>query len=188
MQNRMRQAEDGVVIRSARVADAPAIARVHVESWRTTYSGMLPRDFLDGLRYEDRERMWTRVLGGLVPEQPETVVVAEHAASGIVGFASGGPDRDEPERYDAELYAIYLLAEWQGQGIGRRLFDAVVQAFCTAGLRSLRLWVAAGNSAERFYERMGGVAIGEKLAIVGGIDLREVCYAWGALPPRESGH
>ena len=30
------------VVRAGRVDDAPAIARVHQESWRTTYGGILP--------------------------------------------------------------------------------------------------------------------------------------------------
>src|ERR1041385_8579918 len=54
---------DARVIRPAAPEDAPAIARVHVESWRTTYRGIFPQGLLDGLSIEDRARSWNEVLG-----------------------------------------------------------------------------------------------------------------------------
>ena len=40
------------VIRPARAADAAAIGRIHVETWRDTYAGMLP------------DRVWWRCRAG----------------------------------------------------------------------------------------------------------------------------
>lgn len=37
------------MVRSARVEDAGAIARVNVDTWRTTYPGIVPQDYLDAL-------------------------------------------------------------------------------------------------------------------------------------------
>ena len=48
------------LVRQAEIGDAAAIARVHVASWRTTYRGLLPDEFLDSLdegRYTER---WLR--------------------------------------------------------------------------------------------------------------------------------
>jgi hypothetical protein len=47
-----------MIIRSARVEDAAAIAEVHVETWRTTYAGMLPDNFLLNLSEEKYEARW----------------------------------------------------------------------------------------------------------------------------------
>ena len=40
------------LIRPATLEDAPAIARVHVDTWRTTYAGIVPDEHLAKLSYE----------------------------------------------------------------------------------------------------------------------------------------
>ena len=39
-------------IRVAKASDAAAIARVHIDSWRTTYVGIVPQDYLDAYSAE----------------------------------------------------------------------------------------------------------------------------------------
>lgn len=51
-----------MLIRPARMADADAIARVHVDSWRTTYPGIVPDDYLATMSYEQRSGVWQRIL------------------------------------------------------------------------------------------------------------------------------
>ncbi len=85
-----------MLIREANPADALGIARVHVDSWHTTYKGMIPDDIIASRSYEYRERLWTRTLA----EQPETFVYVADEAGEIVGFVSGGSNRDN------KLYAI----------------------------------------------------------------------------------
>ena len=50
----------GAKVRRARVEDAAEIARVHVDSWRTTYAGLVPADHLASLSYERFEQNWLR--------------------------------------------------------------------------------------------------------------------------------
>ena len=77
-----------ITIRAATIEDAPAIAHVHIESWKTTYTGIVPASYLTNLDTEARIDMWREQLaiGRLI------IFVAE-AASGIVGFVCGGPLR-----------------------------------------------------------------------------------------------
>ena len=51
-----------VRIRRATVDDAVAIARVRVESWRTTYRGMIPQPYLDGMCVEASATLWDKSL------------------------------------------------------------------------------------------------------------------------------
>ena len=44
-----------MVIRQAYPFDAPSIAAVSIESWRTTYGGIIPSDFLARLSRSGRE-------------------------------------------------------------------------------------------------------------------------------------
>ena len=49
-------------VRTAEPRDADSLARVHVDSWRSTYAGILTDEFLAGLSYRDRESFWEQVL------------------------------------------------------------------------------------------------------------------------------
>ena len=164
------------LIREARRADAPQIARVHVDSWRTTYSGIVPADFLAKMSYEDFEARWSDWLtaGGSV-----VVYVAESPRGRIFGFASGGPQSEGryPE-YEGELYTAYLLREHQRRGLGRRLIGAVAEGLAAEGRRSMLAWVLAENPSRLFYEAIGAKLLGSQVIEIGEVALEEVAYAW----------
>ncbi len=162
-------------VRQATPEDASAIARVHVASWKTTYRGIMPDAYLDGLDYESRVVRWRGLLSAADP-----VFVAECAGQ-IVGFATGGAIRDPLDGYDAELYAIYLLEEFQGKGIGRGLLAEVAKRADADGFRSMAVWVIEANAAAWFYERTGAVRIGAKQREFGGAMLPLVAYGWSNL-------
>lgn len=168
-----------VTIRRAILADAHAIAEVHVASWRSTYRGLVPQAHLDGLSVERRETMWTSVLGDA---RTQTLVFVATADDGrIVGFAAGGPPQVPDSTYPAytgELYAIYLLADHQGRGTGRQLVASLAHALATRGMTSLLVWVLEGNPACHFYAALGGVRAGEKPIDIGGATLTELAYGW----------
>jgi GNAT superfamily N-acetyltransferase len=163
-------------IRPALPADAHGIAQVHVASWQTTYRGIIADDVLDNLQLEPRERYASRVIEQ--PQNGEFIYVAEDDAGQIIGFASGGPEREGDTEYRGELYAIYLLQAVQGQGIGRQLVTVSAQRLAQEGMHSMLIWVAAENPACRFYEALGGTFVRDKLEILGGQELREIAYGW----------
>lgn len=156
--------------------DVPAIARVHVETWRTTYAGLMAADYLAGLRIEDRERLWRANFRK--PAGP--ILVAEEEAE-LAGFAYGGPNRGTEQDYAAELYAIYVVDRFQGRGLGRQLFRSFVEVL---GAPSLIVWVLEGNRASGFYGAMGGERLGSKKIMIGGEFLTEVSYGWKGGPAR----
>ena len=163
-------------IRRANAADARAIARVHVDSWRSTYAGIVPEEFLVSLNIDDRAEMWGKMLAA----EDALMFLAEDEA-GVFGFACGGKLREALNSFDAELYAIYLLRERQGKGAGRSLFDALTRALRTAGYSGMVLWVLKENPAVKFYERMGGKLIARKPIEIGGAQLEEVAFGWPRL-------
>lgn len=160
------------------MGDAEGIALVHITSWQTTYRGILPNSFLDELpksRGPQRLTMWT----GLIekPEPKAAIFVAEIDKK-IVGFVNCGPTRDIPPLTDAEIFAIYLLEEYQRQEIGRALFEKAREFLIGKGFKSFSVWVADKNPSRGFYERMGGVQNGEKKDAIAGHVLNEVRYVW----------
>jgi GNAT superfamily N-acetyltransferase len=165
-----------MLIREASPTDAATIARVHVDSWRTTYAGIVPADYLANLSYARREQFWSDILS--TPTPSGCVYVAAQDTGEIVGFASGGPERSGNALYRGELYAIYLLAPYQRQGLGRRLTIAVVQRLLQCGLSSMLVWVLAANPRRAFYATLGGQQIYEQEITIGAAPLLEVTYGW----------
>ncbi|WP_319418044.1 GNAT family N-acetyltransferase [Virgibacillus necropolis] len=95
-------------IRKATMPDAEGIAKVHVDCWRTTYATIIPDEHLNKLSYERREELWKNNISN------GDVFVVENEAGDIVGFSSGGKERTgKYPNYTGELYAIYILKEYQ---------------------------------------------------------------------------
>lgn len=164
-------------VRPARLADAGGIARVQVSSWRTTYRGMVPDEFLVGMTVKDHAARWGRLLHE--PAHLELTFVVEEAGT-VVGFAMGGREREGDSRFAGELYAIYLLREAQGRGHGRSLVAAVAEGLVRRRMTSMLVWVLRDNLRARgFYERLGGVYLREhELDFGAGFSVMEVGYGW----------
>ena len=163
-------------IREANVSDVAAIAKVHVDSWRTTYAGVIPDDYLAKMSYEGRERAWRNNF--TKPASHGFVYVAEDEKNEVVGFASGGPERNGDPFYPGELYAVYLLQRFQRQGIGRQLSLAIARRLLQAGYDSMLVWVLAKNPSRGFYAALGGEVVAAKPIEVGEAKLMEVAYGW----------
>ncbi|CAM3162108.1 GNAT family N-acetyltransferase [Filibacter tadaridae] len=164
-----------MLIRKATTEDAKGIANVHVNSWRTTYKGIVPDAFLESLSYEKREQIW---LQGI---KENHVYIAEDENGQVVGFSTGGKERTgNYEAYTGELYAIYLLEEYQSKGIGRLLVQSIVDDLKEKGLNSMLIWAMEENPACRFYEALGGKKIDTEEIEIAGKKLSEVAYGWNA--------
>jgi len=138
-----------MLLRSAEPEDAIAVARVHVRSWQVAYRTLLPADYLDQLRPEDRAQKYD--FASLDPRKPQTIVAVEEGL--IHGFATTAPSRDPDLPGHGELYALYVDPEQWGRGIGVALISAARTRLFRLGFRNAVLWVLAGNTrAERFYQ------------------------------------
>lgn len=164
-------------IRKAVETDAAGIAKVHVDSWRTTYKEIVPDSFLKCLSVEEREKTWLKGI------QENGVYVVENEKSEIVGFAIGGKERTgKYERFDGELYAIYLLDNVQGGGWGRKLFEVIVGDIRNKGFDAMLIWALADNPACYFYEKLGGKKVDTAYIEIDGKKLKEVAFGWERLP------
>src|SRR5258706_5602057 len=181
----------GGSIRVAGVADAAAIAAVHVEAWRETYVSIVPVQVLAGLSVDRRMEIWRRILTNPTAFSSSAVFVAEREGT-VVGFGCCGMQRDESlnsEGYDGEISSIYVLRAFQRCGLGVALMSATGGELQRRRLQAASLWVLQQNeSARRFYEKLGGDIVGDKTDIrEDGVVFVEVAYGWrdlGALVQR----
>jgi GNAT superfamily N-acetyltransferase len=168
-------------IRLAQPTDAAALARIHVDTWRTTYTGIVPDAHLASLSYEARAKRWEETLGA--KDSSVFVFVAEDDDGQVVGFAVGGPERSGDPIYTGELYGIYLLKDYQRKGMGRQLVAAVVHRLLQMGYPSMLIWVLAQNPSRKFYAALGGQPVREQKIVIGGATLLEVAYGWQDIRP-----
>jgi GNAT superfamily N-acetyltransferase len=152
-------------VRRAAQADAEAIARVHIASWKTTYAGLVSDDVMARrTAWSVRYPLWVERLAA-----DKTVFVAEDEA-GIFGFAGACAMPERPQDYeplpqfDAYLESLYLLAGRQQAGCGRALLAAVAGDLIARGHRSLGLHVLSTNPARAFYEHLGAAFVRDEPA------------------------
>jgi len=170
-----------MIIRLAGEEDAEAIARVHVDSWRSSYKGIIAADYLASLSLDRRAERWREVLEK--QDAKNCTFVAENKDEQIVGFASGGPQRDSTINYEAELYAIYLLESAQRQELGGGLLKAIAGHLFRSGFKDMLVLVLEENPSRKFYEAQGGQYVTEKPITIGDQELIEVAYGWSDLKP-----
>ncbi|WP_406290721.1 GNAT family N-acetyltransferase [Streptomyces sp. NBC_00209] len=156
--------------------DCEAVATVRVRGWQSAYAGLMPQAHLDAMDIAEDAELRRRYLSS---RNGVVNVVAERPGLGVVGWAALGPYREDGHRLErGELYAIYVLPEQTGTGVGRALMAEVLARATAAGHPDLALWVLKDNApARRFYERAGFHADGaEEPFDVDGVGVPEVRY------------
>jgi GNAT superfamily N-acetyltransferase len=171
------------IIREAVPSDAEGTAYVHVKAWQTSYGGMIEQSYLDNINYDQRLELRKKIL-----YSEGTLQLIVIFGEQIIGFADAGPLRPQPYNEQffpsqeanvkyGEIFAIYLLAEHQRKGLGKKLYQECRQWFKAQSYDHFVTWGLANNTrARRFYESEGGELIGETIVNIGGKEYKENCY------------
>lgn len=165
-----------MIIRAAEITDASSIAKVNIKAWKSTYGGIINDEYLRGLSYENLEKAMKNLIINSLKDK-RYIFVAEDDTGSIIGFASCGIVREKDEIYKGELYSIYILKEFQNKGIGKLLYNSVIQKLQKNNLILMIIWVLEENRhAKEFYELMGGRKIREKIIHIGSLKIKESAY------------
>ena len=145
-----------LTVRDASIADAVAVAGIHVRSWQAAYRGLIDQAFLDALSITDRAERWRGIFTDPHPLTLGTLVALRDET--IVGWVSFGASRDEAETdtTDGEIYGIYADPTSWSSGVGAALLISAERRMTEAGHTRAHLWVLDGNDrADAFYARHG---------------------------------
>lgn len=165
------------IYRKATSEDIQPIAKVHIASWRESFRGIVPQDFLDKMSVKNRiDFLSKRFLNSDVK-----FFVAENTEKNIIGFAEYGRARNKKYGCDAELYAIYFLREFQRKGIGSKLFQIGIRDLINSGYESMYLEALVNSPFKSFYEKMGGKLIGQDNFKMDNENFNTVIYGWDDL-------
>jgi len=139
-----------LTLREAAERDFAGIARLHAESWRSAYRGMLSDEYLDHRVHLERTTLWQQRFSERA-EKPFFVILAE-VEKELAGFGCVFPD--EHPTYGAFLDNLHVVPQRTGQGIGRRLLSAIAERLLTDERRGgLYLWVIEQNARRASFMR-----------------------------------
>ena len=166
-------------IRAGTRADADAIEHIRRATWHTTYGEILNARAIDNATQGFADG-WRR---NFKPEANQFVYIAE-AKGKPVGFILGGPSREPWPDYPGEIYLLYVLAEFQCQGIGKQLMLKAHEALLAANLAPYFLFaIGEVKAPQAFYARVGGKDINRNKAFsIDGTPLTDVAFGWKEAP------
>ncbi len=140
-----------IEIKEAAVEDVQSISEVQKETWLSTYPnaefGITREDILSE-DFFDKERIESRTKTISDPTSKSKFWVVKNGNK-VVGYCRA-------EKTDAwnKIRSIYILPEFQGQGIGNQLMEKMFEFLGTT--KPIKLTVAIYNDkAISFYERLG---------------------------------
>lgn len=165
-----------MVIREYRKEDLYSVAKVHVDTWNSTYSNIVPEEYLKISTYESQKKKWIdRLINN--EDTNEFMFVAENQNGDVVGFSTGSLN-DLGSVFDSTVYTLYILKDYQNKGLGKSLIKAVASKLRLLGAKNIVLSAFAENKACNFYEHLGGKQGKKNIVNIAGVDLIEVDYEW----------
>lgn len=154
-------------LRRATLADAAAMAGIGRDTFVETFGAMYPPEDLAGFLAE----IYTEEAARKTLSDPACAAWLVEFDGRVVGHALAGPcslPHPDVRAGDGELKRLYLLRNFQNGGVGRRLFEEVLQWLERDGPRTLWIGVWSENlGAQRFYARYGFERVGDYDFVVG---------------------
>jgi GNAT superfamily N-acetyltransferase len=157
-------------VRPARAGDAAQLAEVYSTAWREAYSGIIPAITLERMIVRRSAGWWREVL------KRRSVLVLD-VGGAVAGYATFAPAHTRTQPAAAEVQELYLRPEYQGIGLGIRLFIAALKRIKARGyVRVLVRALADNDRANGFYVRHGGKLVARTEESLGGRTLPCIWY------------
>lgn len=144
-----------IAYRKAIVDDCYTIAKLKGVVWNTTYKGIYSDEALTGYDVEKNEKIFRQIVCN-----PEIEIYVAMENDRIVGFMTCGKPYKPFQHYEQEVGLLYILKEYQRQGIGKGFFDIARKQVKEDGYKEFIVSVNSENiNAIDFYISVGGNVI-----------------------------
>ena len=164
---------DDLIIRTMEIEDAEAVTDILIDSWQTSYRGIVSNEYLDNMDkgiLADRRRKQYR---------DYIVAVSEGRIVGYCWYVNDNSFTKDISEIDSEVIALYVDPKLKRQGLGRRMLSYVIDDLKKQGRKNMIIWCLKENYPSRkFYEKMGGMIIGEHMTNIGYKDYEEVGFLY----------
>jgi len=162
-----------MVIRPSQKTDAHSMSRIYVQTWQDTYLSVVPYGYLSTMSVAQHEKAFYNELNS----RQITGFVAEDAGR-VIGFITGGYERQGDDIYGGEIYTLYVLKNLQRRGVGAKLVSALATQFNRSGIYTMLVRVLKHNPCRRFYSKINGTYLkAERMPFAGEVMEVEI-YGW----------
>lgn len=161
------------MIREANTSDAARIVRIHLNSWRSTYSNVFPKEVFDKQESEYNTRV-ENIKNAIEKGSSNYALLEEDNM--VKAFICYGDVRGDKYKECKEIYSIYIESNNQKKGYGTKLIKYCFNIFKKAGYKRVIIRCLKENIANEFYQKMGGKVVELESSNVHGIDITECVY------------
>lgn len=161
------------LIRKRTKEDCFKIAYIVTASWNDTYKGIVPDWFLEELKTNEKERASKSYNEFDMNDNNKLVLEVDNE---VVGFTNYGKSDDNSFENCGEIFALYILKEYQGNGYGKKLVEETKKELKKMGFDKMIIACLKGNPSNEFYKHIGGNYI--KDGIYKRLNLKENVYLY----------
>tara|TARA_Y100001933_G_C18692759_1_gene435734 strand:- start:20 stop:568 length:549 start_codon:yes stop_codon:yes gene_type:complete len=173
-----------ITIRNACVEDVEDIIHINIETWKSAYKGIIASETLEKLDQMKEERVkraraefGTRHFDGHVIHQ--SVACYKEKVIGFATFGKARPFNGKTYNRMGEVYAIYVLDQYQGMQAGKKLIENTFRSMNQMHTYDeVIVWTLTKNKSRGFYERLGGISKFKKSINISGQELDEIGYVY----------
>ncbi len=142
-------------IRIAKEEDCRSISILKRTIWETTYRGIYPDEKLNKYDVDKNENKFKNMIN---EKSQKLFVLLDN--SKIIGYMSCGEILRAFDNYTHDIGLLYLLKEYQGKGLGLKLFKYAQEELKNQGITEFIVSCNKYNlPAKQFYSKMGGKII-----------------------------
>jgi len=160
-------------VRDAKPADPDEIPAIHNEAWLHTYRGIIPGAVLNRMVARRSPSWWHESINRGTGLRVLTF------GDDIAGYASIRRNLHGGRQVMGEICELYLKPEYQGTGLGARLFEDVRGVARQKYGGGCIVWALRDNErACDFYRHMGGRDAATSVDRFGGVALEKIAFVW----------
>lgn len=142
-------------IRKTTKNDVEELSRLKQIMWMQTYRGIYSDDVIDNFDYEKHKNKFLKLI-----DNPDINFYVVESNNKLIGYMTYGLPTRPFRDYEQEIGLLYLLKEYQRNGIGRELFNIAFNGIKEKGYKEFFISCNKYNvNAQEFYKKMGGEVI-----------------------------
>ncbi len=166
---------ENLIIRNIEEKDIPQVVDIQIDGWQTAYREIIDDEYLDSMNRESKieKRKKDYMNNGFIVAEYENNIV------GFCRYVDSNEFSSDIDNIDCEMLALYVKPDLKRNGIGKKLFEYVINEFKKENKRNMILWCLKENeSSKKFYEKMGGKIIKERFIKIGDKEYSEVGFLY----------
>ena len=165
-------------IRKKAPNDCYDVAHVVTIAWQETYRGIVNDEFLDNLPNTEKER-GEKYFNNFDESNNHQFVLEVYGK--VVGFVNVGITDDEEYKNQGEIFALYIIKEYKGNGFGRKLTELGIDELKKLGCTKMIIGCLDGNPTNEYYKHIGGKLVKTRTFKLPNQELQENIYYYNEI-------